>query len=57
MSAPLRVERTGPEGVVVRVVLDRPERHNAFDAEVIGALVGRSIAWARSQPTDCGRSS
>jgi methylglutaconyl-CoA hydratase len=38
VSAPLRVERTGPDGVVVRVVLDRPERHNAFDAEVIAAL-------------------
>jgi methylglutaconyl-CoA hydratase len=36
--APLRVERTGPAGVVVRVVLDRPEVHNAFDAVLVDAL-------------------
>ena len=38
MSAPLRVERATPAGVVVRVILDRPERRNAFDAELVGAL-------------------
>ena len=38
MSAALRVERSGPKGVVARVVLDRPALHNAFDAELIDAL-------------------
>ena len=38
MSAALRVDRTGPERSIVRVTLDRPEVHNAFDAELIGAL-------------------
>jgi methylglutaconyl-CoA hydratase len=38
MSAPLRVERGGPGGAVVRVVLDRPDVHNAFDAGLIEAL-------------------
>jgi methylglutaconyl-CoA hydratase len=38
MSSPLRVERTGPGGLVVRVVLDRPEVHNAFDAQLSDAL-------------------
>jgi methylglutaconyl-CoA hydratase len=38
VSAPLRVEREGKGGAVVRVVLDRPEVHNAFDAELIDAL-------------------
>lgn len=36
--APLRVERTGPGGAVVRVILDRPDVHNAFDAPLIDAL-------------------
>lgn len=35
MNAPLRVERSGPDGVVVRVVLDRPEVHNCFDGAMI----------------------
>ena len=34
----LRVERTGPGGVVARVTLTRPEVHNAFNAELIGEL-------------------
>jgi methylglutaconyl-CoA hydratase len=38
VNAPLRVERGGPDGSVVRVVLDRPEVHNAFDAGLIDAL-------------------
>ena len=36
--APLRIERTGPDGVVARVVLARPERRNALDAGLIAAL-------------------
>ncbi|HEY5628960.1 MAG TPA: enoyl-CoA hydratase-related protein [Candidatus Limnocylindrales bacterium] len=35
---PLRVERAGPDGVVARVVLARPERRNALDAATIAAL-------------------
>ncbi len=38
MSAPLRVERSGPGGAVMRVTLDRPDVHNAFDAGLIDAL-------------------
>jgi methylglutaconyl-CoA hydratase len=34
----LRVERTGPGGVVARVTLSRPEHHNAFDATLIAEL-------------------
>ena len=34
----LRVERTGPAGVVARVSLARPEVHNAFDAGLIAEL-------------------
>jgi methylglutaconyl-CoA hydratase len=32
------VDRTGPRGAVARVTLDRPEVHNAFNAELIGEL-------------------
>ena len=38
MSESLRVERSGPDGVVARVTLDRPDVHNAFNAELIGEL-------------------
>ena len=38
MSDLLRVERTGPGGVIARVTLTRPEVHNAFNAELIGEL-------------------
>lgn len=38
MSELLRVERSGPGGVVARVTLDRPEVHNAFNAQLIGDL-------------------
>ena len=34
----LNVQRAGPGGVVARVTLDRPEVHNAFNAELIGEL-------------------
>lgn len=36
--SPVRVERTGPDGVVARVVLARPARRNALDAASIAAL-------------------
>ncbi len=38
MPEHLSVERLGPGGVVVRVTLDRPEVHNAFNADLIGEL-------------------
>jgi methylglutaconyl-CoA hydratase len=38
MSKSLDVARTGPGGVIARVTLDRPEVHNAFNAELIGEL-------------------
>ena len=38
VSPSLRVERTGPDGVVARVALIRPEAHNAFDASLIAEL-------------------
>jgi len=34
----LLVERSGPGGVVARVTLNRPDVHNAFNAELIGEL-------------------
>jgi methylglutaconyl-CoA hydratase len=38
VSERLRVERSGPEGVVARITLTRPEVHNAFDATLIAEL-------------------
>ena len=38
MSEMLTVERTGPRGEIARVSLNRPEVHNAFNAELIGEL-------------------
>ena len=46
----LRVERTGPAGVVARVTLARPEVHNAFDAALIGELRTTFAALAREGP-------
>lgn len=37
-SGSLRIERTGPNGVVAWVTLSRPEVHNAFDASLIAEL-------------------
>jgi methylglutaconyl-CoA hydratase len=37
-SGSLRVQRSGPGGVVARVTLSRPEVHNAFDATLIAEL-------------------
>jgi methylglutaconyl-CoA hydratase len=47
MSGPLRVERLGP---VARVVLDRPEVRNAFNAELIGALTDAFATFADEPP-------
>ncbi|MDP8904972.1 MAG: enoyl-CoA hydratase-related protein [Chloroflexota bacterium] len=38
MSEPLLVARSGADGVVTRVTLNRPQLHNAFDAPLIGLL-------------------
>jgi methylglutaconyl-CoA hydratase len=38
LSDVLLVERTAPGGIVARVTLNRPELHNAFNAELIGEL-------------------
>jgi methylglutaconyl-CoA hydratase len=46
----LRVERTGPEGVVARVTLTRPDVHNAFDASLIAELRSTYTAFAREDP-------
>lgn len=51
MSSALRIERTGPGGVVARVTLSRPEVHNAFDAALIAELRSMFAALARERPT------
>ncbi len=51
MSDALRLERSGPGGVVARVTLSRPERHNAFDASLINELRATFAALARAEPT------
>ena len=51
MSSALRLERTGPGGVVARVTLSRPEVHNAFDAALIAELRSMFAALARESPT------
>ena len=38
MTDDLLVERSGPGGAVARVTLNRPDVHNAFNAELIGEL-------------------
>jgi methylglutaconyl-CoA hydratase len=38
VSELLLVERSGPRGVIARISLNRPEVHNAFNAELIGQL-------------------
>jgi len=38
VSDELLVERSGPAGAVARVTLNRPDVHNAFNAELIGEL-------------------
>ena len=50
MSQALRVERTGPQDVVARVTLSRPEVHNAFDASLIADLRSTFVGLAREEP-------
>jgi methylglutaconyl-CoA hydratase len=47
VSPSLRVERTGPDGVVAHVTLSRPDAHNAFDASLIAELRAAFGALAR----------
>jgi len=51
MSELLRIERTGPGGVVGRVTLARPEVRNAFNAELIAAL-HRAFLELSAEPAD-----
>jgi methylglutaconyl-CoA hydratase len=51
MSPALRIDRTGPSGVVARVALDRPDVHNAFDASLIAELLRAFRSFAREDPT------
>jgi methylglutaconyl-CoA hydratase len=47
----LQVERSGPDGVVARVTLSRPDVHNAFDATLIAELRTAFAMLAREGPT------
>jgi methylglutaconyl-CoA hydratase len=48
----VRVERTGPNDAVVRVTLDRPDVHNAFNANLIADLQRIFVGLAREAPTE-----
>ena len=50
VSPALRIERTGPDGVVARVTLARPDVHNAFDASLIAELRAAFAGFAREEP-------
>jgi methylglutaconyl-CoA hydratase len=52
VSSALRLERSGPDGVVARVTLARPEVHNAFDASLIAELRTTFATLAREEPVD-----
>jgi methylglutaconyl-CoA hydratase len=52
MTASLRIERSGPDDVVARVTLARPEVHNAFDASLIAELRTAFGKLAREGPTE-----
>src|SRR2546423_9639216 len=46
----IRVERSGPRGVVARVTLARPEVRNAFDAALISSLTDTFVELAEEPP-------
>ena len=50
VSDVLRLERSGPAGVIARVTLTRPDVHNAFNATVIAELRATFAALARESP-------
>jgi methylglutaconyl-CoA hydratase len=49
VSPSVRIERTGPGGVIARVTLARPDVHNAFDASVIAELRSAFTTLAREE--------
>jgi methylglutaconyl-CoA hydratase len=48
----LRVDRTGPNGVVARLTLMRPEVHNAFNASLIAELRRAAAGFGREGPME-----
>jgi methylglutaconyl-CoA hydratase len=50
VSPALRLERSGPDDVIARVTLARPDVHNAFDASVIAELRAAFGGLAREDP-------
>jgi methylglutaconyl-CoA hydratase len=48
----LRIERSGPGGVVARVTLARPDVHNAFNATLIAELRSAFAGLAREEPSE-----
>ncbi len=52
MGSALRIERSGPAGVVARVMLDRPAAHNGLDAGLIAELGSTFAILAREGPTE-----
>ena len=52
MSDLLRIERTGPDGVVARVTLTRPDVHNAFNASLIAELRTTFASLERETPSE-----
>lgn len=51
MTNGVRLERSGPNGVIARVMLARPEVHNAFDASLIAELAAVFSSLLR-EPAD-----
>ncbi len=51
MTDRLRLERDGPNGVIARVTLNRPEVHNALDASLIAELRSTFVALSREDAT------
>ncbi len=52
MTDLLRLERSGPNDVIARVTLARPDVHNAFNASLIADLRRTFAALARQGPTE-----
>ncbi|HET7180718.1 MAG TPA: enoyl-CoA hydratase-related protein, partial [Candidatus Limnocylindrales bacterium] len=51
MTNALRIERTGPNGSIARVMLSRPDVRNAFDASTIAELRSTFAGFERDSPT------
>jgi methylglutaconyl-CoA hydratase len=52
MATALRLTRSGPNDVVARVTLARPDVHNAFDASLIAELAATFAALTREAPAE-----